>query len=496
MARRSNGKKDQPIIEELTAEGGGPAQDVAGAWVGQLKSNRDDPVLALRGGGLEIFEKVLTDDQVFSNFQQRRLALLSKKIEVQAGAKDKQSVAAADFLRDTLTCLNFDRICNRMLYGIFYGYSVGECLWARDGQHWRLETIKVRKARRFRYDTAGRLRLLKTTAPAGIVMPERKFWTFESGSDHDDNPYGVGLGSYCYWPAFFKRNGIRFWLLALEKYGAPTAVGTYPANATQKEKEKLLEAVIAFASVSGLTIPEGMNIDLLTAGTKVGGNHDKLVEVMNKSISKVILSQTMTTDDGSSNAQSQTHLDVREDITSADADLQCGSFMEGPGRWLMEWNYPGAALPSLSRVEETHEDLDQRAQRDRTIYEMGFKPTLKHIHDVYGTGYEQITPPVSAPGQKADGTDPEFAEERAPETAVDAFLASDEHAGALERETEDLIQQVETVLEQAENDEEAIQNLMKLLGVPRSDAFANRMAKASFNARLHGRAALDPAEEA
>jgi hypothetical protein len=52
-------------------------------------------------------------------------------------------------------------------------------------------------------------------------MPERKFWTFSAGAATDDEPYGLGLGHFLYWPVFFKRNDIKFWLIFLEKFAAP-----------------------------------------------------------------------------------------------------------------------------------------------------------------------------------------------------------------------------------------------------------------------------------
>ena len=483
-----------------TASAAGGKSDVGHGFANILQSNPDDLVLAAKGGGLELFEKVLQDDQVFSTFQQRRLALLAKKVEVEPGATDKQSIMAADFVRDMICGLEFDDICNKMMYGIFYGYGVGECLYARDGRHWLIEDVKVRKAKRFRYDKTGQLRLTKIGHPGGIVMPERKFWTFESGSDHHDNPYGIGLGSRCYWPTFFKRHGIRYWTLALEKYGAPTALGKYPANATQKEKDTLLDAVAAYASASGLAIPDGMSIELLTAGSKVGGNHDKLCDVMDAAISKVVLSQTMTTDNGSSNSQAQVHENVMDNITAADADLLSGSFMGGPLQWLMEWNYPAATAPVIGRQTEPPEDLDKQVERDYKLYQMGVLPTEQHIMDTYGDGYVLTQKAPEKPPEKASEAlpagDPAEFSQGGSFSAVDNFLGGQDHYVALEDETEAMIAEFEQALMSAETLEDGKAALLQLMAVPETDAFATRLAQAGFNARLHGRAVIEPEERA
>ncbi|WP_449423647.1 phage portal protein family protein, partial [Rhodanobacter lindaniclasticus] len=55
----------------------------------------------------------------------------------------------------------------------------------------------------------------------------------------------------------FKRNGLKFWLIFLEKFGMPTGVGKYDATATDGEKAKLLQAVRAIQTDSGMIIPKG-----------------------------------------------------------------------------------------------------------------------------------------------------------------------------------------------------------------------------------------------
>lgn len=56
-------------------------------------------------------------------------------------------------------------------------------------------------------------------------------------------PYGLGLAHQLYWPVFFKKQGLGFWLRALEKFGAPTGMGVYPAGSDKATQEKLLRAI-------------------------------------------------------------------------------------------------------------------------------------------------------------------------------------------------------------------------------------------------------------
>ncbi|MEI9885925.1 MAG: DUF935 family protein [Rhizomicrobium sp.] len=200
------------------------------------------------------------------------------------------------------------------------------------------------------------------------------------------------MGHYCYWPAWFKRNDVKLWMLFLDKFGGPTAIGEYPPNATNADKNKLLQAAQAIQQSSAIIIPQGMLLKLLEAARSGTGTYDNAYKIFDAAISKVILSQTMTTDDGASLSQSQVHWDVAEQVTKSDSDLQCASLTRGPLTWLRDWNYPEAKLPRVYRSFEESEDLDKRATRDKTIYDMGFEPTVEYVTETYGGEWTKRAP--------------------------------------------------------------------------------------------------------
>ena|GEM_PF-3564246 len=368
-----------------------------GFFIGALLPQ--DGVLRSRGGDYKIYEEVLRDDQVCSAFQQRRRAVISREWEIVPGGSRRADKKAADFIQEVLDHVGWDNVTDKMLYGTFYGYAVAECLWMRDGNNVAVDKIKVKKQRRFRFDIDSNLRLLTlNNSLEGELLPERKFWHFCTGGDNDDEPYGLGLGHWLYWPVFFKRNGMKSWLIFLEKFGQPTAHGTYPNGASPEEQKKLLQALGAIQEDSGVVTPEGMIIKLLEAARSGTADYSTLLDKMNAAISKVVLSQTMTTDDGSSRSQSETHLSVRDDVVKSDSDLVNGSFNNSVVEWLCDWNYPDAARPKVWRRLDAAPDLDQQAQREQTIFQMGFRPTLKHVQDTYGGEWTD----TQAQGQEKD----------------------------------------------------------------------------------------------
>nr|WP_306670755.1 MULTISPECIES: DUF935 family protein [unclassified Endozoicomonas] len=80
-------------------------------------------------------------------------------------------------------------------------------------------------------------------------------------------------------------------------------------------------------------------IEAARSGT---ADYDVLCQRMDKAISKVILSQTMTTDDGSSHSQAEVHQEVARSVIKSDADLVCESLNQQVIKWLTEWNFPNA----------------------------------------------------------------------------------------------------------------------------------------------------------
>ena len=377
----------------------------------QILLDNPDSVLQTRGRDFRIYDELLRDDQVRSTFQQRRTAVTRAEMKVEAASESAADVAAADDLREQLLSINFDDLTDKMLYGVFYGYAIAECMWGKDNNRVTIDQIKVRDRSRFKYNAGGELVLIDSRYPSGKVMPDRKFWQFSIGANHDDNPYGMGLGHSLYWPVFFKRNDIKFWLIFLEKFGQPTVAATMPGSQMDipAEKTKALQALYGIQNDSAVIIPDGMQVDLIEASRSGTADYATLCDKMDSAIAKVVLSQTMTTDDGSSRSQAEIHQDVADAVIASDADLLCFSFCEQVAKWLTEWNHPGARTPIVYRVTEPPCDLNEIAERDTKVAQLGFEPTEQYIQETYGDGWVKRQAPTP-PSNPLAPMGPEFTE--------------------------------------------------------------------------------------
>lgn len=399
----------KPITSELA-----PMEDsiflAAGPFIEGLRQN-PDTVLAARGPSQEVYRQLLRDDQVRSCLQQRRSAVVQAEWRVEPASDAAVDVEAAEFVTEQLRAIGIDDKTDKMHYAVFYGYGVAECMWAVEGARIVLRDLVVRERERFGFNYRNELLLIHKNNPSGELMPERKFWVVTAGATDDENAYGLGIAHSVYWPVFFKRNGLKFWSVFLEKFGMPTAVARLPPGQTDQpeERNKALQALRAIQVDAGIVVPDNVVIELLEAARSGTADYDALCAAMNAAISKVVLSQTMTTDNGSSLAQAQVHQRVADGVVKSDADLLCESLNRSVIRWLCEWNFPGAQLPRLCRITEPPEDLNARAERDARIVALGYEPTQEYIEETYGAGWQRkVVPAVPPPQLGAMG--PEFAE--------------------------------------------------------------------------------------
>lgn len=472
-----------------------------------------DTILQSKGGIDQtnaLYRELLRDDQVASCFQQRRMAVTSKATVVEPGANDALSTRAADALREQLERLAWDDITDKMLYASFYGWAVAEVIWRPSGSMVEIEAIVARDRSRFRFGWSGAL-YLQTTA--GLVeMPPRKFWTLRAGGDTGDNPYGLGLAHALYWPCWFKRNGTQFWMTFLERFAQPTAVAKLPPGMIEsaEQRGKALEMLRQIASDAGVVCPDNVAVELLEASRSGTAEYGALQSAMDSAIAKVILSQTMTTDNGSSLSQARVHMGVRDEVVKADADLLNEAFADQVAAWWTAFNFPGAAVPKVRRDIAPPEDLNARADRDAKVFSMGFAPTEDYIATTYGEGWEKketpapllaaaagdpnAPPPPDNGGNAQDSAGAQFADPPAL-AALRAGRRADQdalvEAAARFAEQYDTVmgRQIGALLDSAEaaDDYETFRNrLAELLEAPPAPGALEKLTRAGLFARLMG----------
>lgn len=484
--------RKRDLYPEIAHRRGG--QDITRGYVDALPLlPHTDRVLA-EAGGWRGYDELLRDDQVGALFDSRRLAVISRPWRVEAGGDRRIDRQAADLLRATLDRIEWDRITDSMLYARFYGYAVAEILWVPADGGIGIEAIAVRDRTRFGFAPDNSLRLRTSRNPNGEALPDRKFWVLAVGASHTDEPYGRGLAHRLYWTVYFKRQGARFWSIFLEKFGAPTTVGKFPATEDPANVQRLLDAALAVQTDAAVAIPENMTLDLLEAARGGSASYPEWMDFWNAAIAKVVLGQTASSQGtpgrlGNDDLQG----DVLADIVRADADLICHSANASWVRWLIDLNLPGAAYPMVWRDLEDAEDLDARSERDVRLASIGWRLTEEAAQRVYGDDYERAPPPAPPPFAAASrmecGHGVRFAQpDPLPEPASDAVAAQVER---LVREGDAALEpwadRIRVLVDQAESLEELRDRLAELLPDLPTAAFVQLMTDALAAAHLAGR---------
>lgn len=372
-------------------------------WRVQMFGNtllNPDKLLRLKSTeGVSFYDDLENDAHAFAVLQKRKLAVAGCEWTVEPSSKNRKDRYAADMVRAQFTELGMDGLTEHLLDAILKGLSGTEILWDVSGTEVVASRAELVDPAVFVFDKEKRPHLLTEENPIhGVLLPERKFILHRSGGKNG-TPYGGGLGRKLFWPVYFKRHDLDFWLVFLEKYGFPTTVGKYPAGATPEQQSELHESVRKIGKNSTITIQEDTLIEFLESSRSQGANFDALLHYLDEQISEAVLGETLTTSAGSngSRALGTVHNNVRKDILKADCDLLSESINKSLCRWLTFFNAPeGAVPPKFWRDVSEPADLTAKADQYTKLYSIGFKPTLERIESEFGKGFvEMVAPPAN-----------------------------------------------------------------------------------------------------
>ena len=402
LSKKSASKPAKPGGELKQIIAGFDKDPYANVFQGLLRHT--DETLAAQGGhkGLGIYDEIERDCHAYAVLQKRKLAVVSFPWDVDPATGSALDCDAAEGIKEMLDGLDMDGLALSLLDALLKGYAVSEVEWSPET--WRPVKIHPRDQRRFVFDANCKPRLITPgNMAAGEELPERKFIVHRFGAKNG-NPYGLGIGSRLFWPVYFKRRGLGYWLAFAEKFGGPTVLGKYPEHLDEKKQGDLLAVLSRVSQETAVIAPLGTEVELIEAA-KTGSidTYERLLRYMDEEISKAVLGETLTTsmgDKSSSYAASQTHNSVRMELVRADADLLSQTLNESLLTWLTEFHFPGANPPRLWRRIEESTDTKQEAEKDAIVAGMGFDAEEEFIQAKYGAGWKKrsLAAPLPSPG--------------------------------------------------------------------------------------------------
>ncbi|WP_150526267.1 DUF935 domain-containing protein [Roseibium sediminis] len=333
-----------------------------------------------------------------SQLQTRRLAIegLTAVIEEPDGVPAK----IVDAVRELMEGADVDDLCGDLTDGIGKGYSVAEIMWEYQGGKLRPAEYVWRDPRYFQFDKVAlkTLRLASDTNMDGDELPPAKF-IIHAPRTKAGVPLRRGLARPAAWAFLIQSFGLQDWVSFSEVYGLPIRVGRYHSNASPEDKRTLFRAVKSIANDAAAIIPQGMEIEF----HKIEGQHGsavfgELLSYVDQQISKLVVGQTMTADDGSSMAQAEVHNDVRMDILKADGKQLAATLNRDLIIPFVNFNFgPQPVYPMVSFPVPEPEDLTALADSLAKLLPHGFRVDQREIREKFG---------LSDPGADAELLEP------------------------------------------------------------------------------------------
>jgi phage gp29-like protein len=338
----------------------------------------------------------------------RKRAVVRLPTDVDAASESAQDKKIADAARKLVESDIFRSLLEEQLDALGKGYSVNEICWDRTKDLWTPEQYKWRDPRFFQFDivSRSRIRVRDTKNPAfGLPLAPYKFIVhyprLKCGI-----PLRGGLARLVAWSYLFKNFTIKDWVSFIEVFGMPLRLGRYDANTvTDKDLSVLKSAVANIGSDAAAVLPKSMEIEFQEAAKAAGGEKlfEGLATYLDKQVSKAILGQTMTADDGSSQSQATVHDEVRGDIRDADAMQLADTINRDLIRPYVDLNFgPQKEYPKFKFVTAEPEDLNSKAERDGNLSKnSGVQFAAAYFEREYGFQPGDIVK-VGLPAQETD----------------------------------------------------------------------------------------------
>ena len=354
----------------------------------------------------DLYEDILSDEHLSSVIDQRRLGVTSSTLVYTINGKP------VDAINKLIATEGFESLIKHLFDSKLWGFTL--CL---------AEFTKT--------DALGNLSPNVELVPRAHVIPSRSLVVPEptnaaEGIDFTQPPYP---NTYC-WAGdkmdlgllfkaaplvLMKRGNISDWADFNQIFGRPFIKGTY--DPLQPQVKAQLDT--ALANVGGktyMTIPDGSDVELMNAdSTGASDTYNMFDDREDAAISKLILLQTMTTEDGSSESQAKIHAEVAKRLAQADRQFIL-RILNTRVKWMLiaQGVLSGRAINGEFQYIEEEEQLSKkdRLEMDILIHEKVGKLPKAYFAEEYNVEFvddsdEEEEDPEEDPQQEETGDDPE-----------------------------------------------------------------------------------------
>lgn len=492
--------KTKPLMQRLAEPGiTGVRQAFAGSKAGGLTPQRMAQLLrSADQGNFADFatlaeEMEERDPHYFAVLGSRKRAVSGVRPVIEAASEDARDEEIAEAVREHIAEHDgFPDLVEDLLDALGKGLSVVEIIWRREAKRWWPEHFEHVDPRFLVFDreTGREVRILDESDPLeGLPIPPYSS-LIHRAKLKSGLAFRGGIARVVAFSWMCKAYTLKDWMAFVETYGLPLRLGRYGPEATKSDVEALYTAVANIGTDAAAVLPEGMKIDFESVtGNQGEAVFENLARYLDEQTSKAVLGQTMTSDDGSSQAQANVHNDVRYDIAASDARSVTATIRRDLVRPFVDLNWGQQdAYPDLRLEIAEPEDTDMLM---RNVFRMASQGTSFKASEVRAKlgfsdpedGDEIIggAKPASAPEETAANRASEVRE-----AEQDLAELEDEFDEVWQEVMEPLLDPLDALIRDAGSLEEVRDRLPEIFTDQRSGRMVEQLVTGMIRARATG----------
>ncbi len=348
-------------------------------WI-SARAARRDPFMPLTYPMQQLYKDAMLDNHLQGAIESRILRVLNKEFVIK-DSNDKIDKKRSAYVQKRW----FRQVVRKAMESKFYGYSL---LLITE-----FEAGKIRKI---------------VDIPRENVIPEQNRLIKNALSPKSDSirytdfsnffiyiqlqPEAVGILERIAPMTIFKRHSWANWDEFEQVFGVPIRIARTMIN-TKKHKDELQEWLETMGTANYAIFDKQTEIEIKENQKSDSFNvFLQKIQAINKEISKGIVGQTMTMDDGSSQSQANVHLEIFNNITDADiTDIQDWATDD----FLPVMRAHGYDIPEgyyLQLVEKEVIKPQEKIKIDQPLLAAGYNIDPTYIEEFYGTPLDKKEP--------------------------------------------------------------------------------------------------------
>jgi len=390
-----------------------PSAGLTPSRLASLLREADDGSLS---SAMQLFEEMEEKDaHLYSVATTRRLALTGLDWHI-VSAADVEEVAdrgfadeAAAYVRETLQQIDgVDEVLQHLALAIGRNIAVAEIVWDWDGGR-GLQPVDIVPVdfTRVVFDELSQPRILTDKEPQdGIALPPNKF-IVHTPHNVSGHPQRGGLLRVTAMVYLAKNLALKDWMIFAEVFGMPVRIARYEPNATVEEKRELVRMLESLGSNASGIFSRAVELQLIEANRgNSGPPYSRLIEFLNREMSKAWLGQTLTTDTtGQSGSLAATAVQdsVRRDILADDIRKEARTMRRDLFAPLARLRFgPDVVVPYFQRKPRQPLEATELVHvLDAAVNRLGLNISTDWVHNALGIPVHNKSV-TSVPGERTD----------------------------------------------------------------------------------------------